>query len=135
MLPGVRSTPFSVAEFPFSPPFSKQNGGELAVGMVPKRPMESVFRRTLAAPGLSERCGKQSPHSSQISDFLRASRKESRPPQPRAGTRARLTRIRHPLDAVCLKRGCLSSGNADRSASVGFRCNAFLHTWRQPSHA
>lgn len=83
----VRSAPFSFAEFPFSPPFSKQNGGELALGSIRERSRECTFRRTLAEPGLSERWGKQLRHSFPISDFLRTSRPEARPSQPRSGAR------------------------------------------------
>jgi hypothetical protein len=132
MLLGVKSTPFSFAEFPFSPPFSKQNGGELTLVTVPERSVERASRPTLAVLELSVRCGKQPPHPFQISDFLRASRPEAR---TRAGTLDRLMLITHTLDAACSTRGCPSSRNADRPASVGSHRYSSLPIWRQPSHA
>src|ERR1044071_448734 len=104
MFLGVRSTPFSVAEFPFSPPFSKQNGGELTFGPVPEHDVVSAFRPTLAVSELSDLGGNQPPHPSSISDFLRASRPAAHPLQHRSGALDRSTV--HTLDA-----GCLSSGS------------------------
>jgi hypothetical protein len=122
MFLGARSTPFSVAEFPFSSPFSKQNGDEPTLGTIPERSRMSAVRRTLAAPRLSERCGKHLPLSSSISDFLRGSRSEARSQQHRSGALDRSTVAIHRLDAACLTRGRLSSGTS-------------LRTWRSPSNA
>jgi len=134
MFLGVRLTPFSFAELPFSPPFFKQNGGELTPRTVPERSIEIVFRLTLAVSGLSDRRRKQPPHSFPISDFL-TSRPEARPLQHRADAPDRLTLIRPPLDATSLRRGRFSSGDADRPASVGLHRDASLPIRRSPSHA
>jgi hypothetical protein len=96
---------------------------------------ESAVRRTLAVPALSERHGKQPPHSSPISDFLRASGPKAQTPQHRSGAPERSTVASHPLDAAGVTRGRLSYWSAERSAPVGLPCDAFLRTWRQPSHA
>jgi hypothetical protein len=128
MFLGVRPTPLSIAEFPFSPPFSKQNGGELTLGTVSERPIESAFRLTLAVPELWERCGKQQPHSSPISDFFRATRPGARPSQPCTGALDRSTRRAR-------SKGIFHQETLTALQLSGLPAYALLRTWRPPSHA
>jgi len=136
MLLSVESTPLFLTEFPFSPPFSKQNGGELTLGTVPERSMEIVFRLTLAVRRVSERCVKQPPHPFQISDFL-ASRPEADPQQPRSSDARSLAGRQTFVQREAINASLLSEKTltAIPPSVVGLLCDSSLRNRRSPIYA